>query len=353
MKWQSVLYLFSFGTLVASIVAGVFAPFCRKRQPQVSVMPKEEPPVTPVRKSGEQDRIAHAMRNWSAVRADADLAFAPPPRPMRPEPEPQPAPMCEVSLREVEAPPPPAPADETNHGAFRHETGTIAEPNPFLNLNFAGAPNFYEILQISPRADLDTIHRVYRIMAARFHPDNPVSGDHERFLKLCEAYDVLASPSRREQYDTALRAQESRPIPLFETRIFVDGLDGEHNRRFGILALLYQRRRIQQAKPGISTLELEQRMALPREHLEFTLWYLRNKGYVQILEENSDYAVTSVGVDYVESNSAQNPILRELLIESSEGRPEAATAPPVPLKRSRHNRENRRARREREVTVAR
>src|SRR6185369_7664066 len=99
-------------------------------------------------------------------------------------------------------------------------------------------------------------------------------------------------------------------------------------------------------------LEMEQRMALPREHLEFTLWYLRNKGYVQILEDNSDYAVTAAGVDYVEANSAQNPVLRELLIESSKSNlPEAKVVAPAPPKRSRHNRENRRTRRERGVSA--
>jgi curved DNA-binding protein CbpA len=338
--------------LIASIVAGVFTPFCRKRQAPLASEPLEEAPAPLVRKAAEQDRIAHAMRNWSAVRADADLSFAPPPPPPTPVEEPVAPPVVEVTLREVEAPPPPPPAAEANHGAFQHESGAVAEPNPFLNLDFAGAPNFYEILQISPRADLDTIHRVYRIMAARFHPDNPVSGDHERFLDLCKAYDVLSQPECREQYDVALRARETRPIPIFETRIFVDGLDGELNRRSGILALLYQRRRMQERRPGISTLELEQRMALPREHLEFTLWYLRNKGYVQILEDNSDYAVTAAGVDYVEANSAQNPVLRELLIESSKGnQPETKVVAPAPPKRSRHNRESRRARRERGVSA--
>jgi hypothetical protein len=37
--------------------------------------------------------------------------------------------------------------------------------------------DYYEVLQLSPKADLETIHRVYRIMAARFHPDNPESRD--------------------------------------------------------------------------------------------------------------------------------------------------------------------------------
>ena len=34
----------------------------------------------------------------------------------------------------------------------------------------------YEILQISPNADTETIRRVYRMQAQRFHPDNLDSG---------------------------------------------------------------------------------------------------------------------------------------------------------------------------------
>ena len=32
--------------------------------------------------------------------------------------------------------------------------------------------DYYEVLQISPNADPDTVHRVYRLLAQRFHPDN-------------------------------------------------------------------------------------------------------------------------------------------------------------------------------------
>ena len=31
--------------------------------------------------------------------------------------------------------------------------------------------DYYEVLQISRKADIETIHRVYRMMATRFHPD--------------------------------------------------------------------------------------------------------------------------------------------------------------------------------------
>ena len=61
-------------------------------------------------------------------------------------------------------------------------------------------------------------------------------------------------------------------------------------------------------------------MSVPREHLEFTLWYLRTKGLAKIVEENSDYTITVAGVDFVEANSSKNEILREVL---------RAAAPPV------------------------
>ena len=37
--------------------------------------------------------------------------------------------------------------------------------------------DYYELLQISPNAEPETIHRVYRLLAQRFHPDNGQTGD--------------------------------------------------------------------------------------------------------------------------------------------------------------------------------
>src|SRR5579862_9473340 len=59
----------------------------------------------------------------------------------------------------------------------------------------------YETLQISANADPDTIHRVYRLLAQRFHPDNQETGNAERFRALTDAYQVLSDPERRAQYD--------------------------------------------------------------------------------------------------------------------------------------------------------
>jgi hypothetical protein len=183
--------------------------------------------------------------------------------------------------------------------------------------------DYYELLQISRNADMETLHRVYRIMAARFHPDNPRTGDADRFLLLTRAHQVLSDPAQRVQYDAALLSRDVEPLPVFQLREFVDGIDGEINRRLGVLSLLYHRRRMNPSQPGISVLDLERRMAFPREYLNFTLWYLRAKGYVRS-EENSDCGITVEGVDYVEATSSTNTIIRDLLTEGSDAGAKAA-----------------------------
>jgi len=186
------------------------------------------------------------------------------------------------------------------------------EPNPPPLIDF------YEVLQISRNADPETIHRVYRIMVSRFHPDNPRTGDAERFQLLRRAYHVLSDPGRRVEYDRTFIWTETRTLPIFEMKEFVDGIDGEKNRRLGILSLLYHRRRLNEQQPGVSVLDLEHRMGFPREYLNFTLWYLKSKGLVRF-EDNSDYGLTAEGVDYLEANSAQNNIIRELLEAGTKG----------------------------------
>ncbi len=184
---------------------------------------------------------------------------------------------------------------------------------PPANPPLSQSADYYEILQISPNADAETIHRVYRIMASRFHPDNPVTGSLERFLQMREAYQTLSDAELRAQYDAGRQNGLPQPDPIFWQKSFVDGIEGETNRRLGVLSLLYQRRRISENKPGVSVMELEQRMAFPREYLNFTLWYLRSKGYVSVMPDNSDCALTSDGVDFVESSSNTNKVIRELL----------------------------------------
>ena len=69
-------------------------------------------------------------------------------------------------------------------------------------------PDYYEVLQINRNADAETVQRVYRFMAARFHPDNSKTGDIERFLLLRQAYEVLSAPELRAKYDAKSAAAD-------------------------------------------------------------------------------------------------------------------------------------------------
>lgn len=167
------------------------------------------------------------------------------------------------------------------------------------------AVNYYEVLQISRNADSDTVQRVYRILAARYHPDNVETGNLERFLAIKEAFEVLSHPDRRKKFDSHVEARTAQPLPIFLTREFSEGVNAESKIRLGILCLLYAKRRSNLDHPGLSLLDLEKLMAFPREHLLFAMWYLRSRKYV-LQDDRSSMVITAEGVEYLESHLARD-----------------------------------------------
>jgi curved DNA-binding protein len=204
----------------------------------------------------------------------------------------------------------------------------FSEATRLLAKTSAAATDYYEALQLSPKADLETINRVYRIMAARFHPDNTESGDNERFLLLSEAHRVLSNPESRARYDSARQSETPRPMPIFQARAFVDEKEGEMNRRVGVLCLLYAQRRRNHDHPSVSLLDLEQLMAIPREYLEFTLWYLKEKKYVEV-SQGADFYLTASGVDFVEERIPAHTMMQKLLQNPVGMRATESAAPPA------------------------
>ena len=71
--------------------------------------------------------------------------------------------------------------------------------------------DYYETLQISVNADPETIHRIYRILAQRFHPDvDPTLEAASRMKEINAAYAVLRDPAQRSQYDARLASRRDR-----------------------------------------------------------------------------------------------------------------------------------------------
>ena len=202
----------------------------------------------------------------------------------------------------------------TRKGNVFHVGVELDEPNGERRSSpeMEDAPDYYEFLQISPNAQAETVQRVYRFLASRYHPDNPETGDPEKFLLLNRAYEVLSDPMRRAQYDELLKTRPVRHDEIFECVDFLDGVEGEMNRRLAVLSLLYRKCRSNIQNPSISLLDLEAQMAFPREYLDFTIWYLRSKKYIS-QDDGATLALTSSGVDYVEANCSRTPLMDKLL----------------------------------------
>jgi curved DNA-binding protein CbpA len=163
------------------------------------------------------------------------------------------------------------------------------------------APDYYELLQISPNAEPETIHRVYRLLAQRYHPDNQQTGDETRFRALVDAYEQLTDPVRRAQYDVIYNeVRKSRWQPVAAPERADNPIEVEQMVRMTVLEVLYEQRRTEPGRAGVFLLDLEQLTGQPREHLEFTMWYLTKKNLIS-REDNSKLSITAEGVDYLEA----------------------------------------------------
>ena len=168
-------------------------------------------------------------------------------------------------------------------------------------------PDYYEVLQISATAEPETVHKVYRLLAQRCHPDNRETGNEARFRELTEAYQVLSDPERRAQYDVGHAAQRQARWRLVSNGSQASNdFEVEQLIRLTVLEVLYTRRRTEPAGPGITPYELEKLIGRAREQLEFTVWYLASKKYVT-RSDGSELVITAEGVEYLEANYATNP----------------------------------------------
>lgn len=172
----------------------------------------------------------------------------------------------------------------------------------------------YETLQVSRRADADTIRRVYHLMAQRYHPDNLETGSEELFRQVVKANEVLSDPARRAAFDVQLASHDQARLHLFENWQSSRGVQSEVLKRQAILRLLYNKRFTDSDQPWIILRDFENLMGCPREHLEFSFWVLRENKLVT-RGDNARYEITYQGVAAVEAEETggQAPAIHPLL----------------------------------------
>ena len=163
-------------------------------------------------------------------------------------------------------------------------------------------PDYYEILQISPNADSETVQRVYRLLARRFHPDNRESGSEARFREVRKAFEVLGDPARRAAYDVHHSQTRQRRWRLVTEGNTPDNdVQYDQAMRLMVLEILRSSRRLEPRHQGLLLSDLIDLTGAPREHLEYTNWYLVQKDFVA-RADTSQIMITAAGIDYLEGN---------------------------------------------------
>ena len=72
-----------------------------------------------------------------------------------------------------------------------------------------------------------------------------------------------------------------------------------------VLEALYAKRRMDHDNASISLLELETLIGRPREHLQFTIWYLQQKRFVTS-DDHSRLVLTVDGAEFLEQSYQTN-----------------------------------------------
>jgi curved DNA-binding protein CbpA len=173
--------------------------------------------------------------------------------------------------------------------------------------------DYYEILQVSQRAEPETIARVFRHFAKRYHPDNPETGNRENFDLCAEAYETLTNPEKRAAYDLVYEDSFDDRLSLLDAAIGCGNDEDDQRVRQRLLSVLYEQRRRDVHEASVGEIDLERMLDCPREHIAFHVWYLREKQWLERTDRG--LAITALGIDEVEASRAQAQHGRALLEE--------------------------------------
>src|SRR5438874_8905397 len=102
-----------------------------------------------------------------------------------------------------------------------------------------GSSDHYEALQLSPNADSETVDRVYRILAKRYHPDNQQTGDATKFGMIADAHRVLSDPEQRAAYDARYEENRGAVLKIIDEASGSNAFTTDQRIFEAILSLLY------------------------------------------------------------------------------------------------------------------
>jgi curved DNA-binding protein len=179
--------------------------------------------------------------------------------------------------------------------------------------------DYYDLLELSPKASPEAIECMFRIMAKRYNPETGIQKDTAKYHHLAQAYRVLRDPETRKKYDSQRSQNE---LDTEELAQIAAGTSEDYLIRHRLLSLFYAQRKRSMSQPGVGIAKLEELMKIPTEVIEFHLWYFREKGWVQ-RETAGPLSITAVGVDEIEARE-QREIKRSRAARAAKKAPRTA-----------------------------
>jgi hypothetical protein len=116
---------------------------------------------------------------------------------------------------------------------------------------------------------------------------------------------VLSNAEKRASYDATYQQHRQD-----RWRLVSAGAESENDFemeqvvRLTVLEALYTKRRLEPQNAGIYWRDLERMIGRPREHLEFTIWYLSQKKLVST--DDARLSLTADGAEYLEESYRNN-----------------------------------------------
>ena len=147
---------------------------------------------------------------------------------------------------------------------------------------------WYGILELDPdnREEIDTtqIRKSYYAMAKKFHPDK--AGDHDKFIKIQQAYQILSDPCSRSRYDKLLETTATRTTSFWE------------DMKNGLLLELAMKIPLKQQKSADISAKLTLPRHIRRHEFAYTAYRHRIIGSVVTLQPETVRAAFEIPEDF-------------------------------------------------------
>lgn len=194
----------------------------------------------------------------------------------------------------------------------------------------------YALLGVDPRANAEAIQAAYTALAKKYRPDNPKTGDKDKFDSVNQAYEVLCDPYLRAEFDKIKGIDQEGDSPQFSGLAFFETLGRQTALRVALLSILYDRRHKKPTKPSLSMRHIDGMLDVSNDELNFAAWYLKQRG-LAASDDKSNLQITVEGMDFLEKQrpaaEAVMPFLKPASVSVTA--PENAPAPAAPARQER------------------